>query len=1789
MTAIRRDVWQWLLDAGTVAPSRASEANEGKILIDQTTSACMESGIAMTRALEALDERHIKQVAKVREKPSKNQSTRDLKFANWKIIAKVLFKYSIKLTDSVLDLICDGDFELVLDIYYDLFARVSQRRLKMGPTTIDSMGRMPVSRRDEDAEQETDDELLQTPIDELAIDTKLLTRMEKFDQEPGSINDLKLEKCKTTFEMLLFSMMQCLELPGRVVAGYALLGPAHTKFESLVVNGMIDEEGQVSYLKITSWIGALHRCIDTLTSTLVRGLRERNRDAGLNYGARILGTLQPAMISHNLDVAALSVDLLKKLASALHLGGYGDVGYRWMILEGGITRGGLPYMVACAHQHHELRPEIGVSMDLLSRGRMLRLFEHHLPAIIPNKTAYLAFAQDLVTAVVPYKPARDAITKSGLVEFLLAKGLHSCQPGGHSDLRQTALLCLTEVWCAFPQAVFEGRQGQGEQIVDALKRGARDTSLSLQIASIANLFHLLETTVNDSINPRNPHAPRVYKTLIFLLIENHSNEIVREFLVTNLSTALEPIPDMQLNPDGSDNKMMSIPVGVLIDPLVKQASTHGYNNHDFELFGCLARHARLTVDQCLPLADLLGKIALNDPLFGRSASKPLEQLLRRHGHEVRMHEYVERFAKVSLSTFMHVETKYGGQMRAHRDANKAAASKDGGGSHELDFNVLMIRHALIVHMLELVCKIGNPIYNYRMLPLMERVNEQYSKLNDGTPSKGIYALIRMIKADDDTEDRAPEGGYEYAEDSDDDDDDNGFDAETGYTRRKRHQSSGNNRDMMDAARRGQILVFSDEEDENDEDDRNETDSNRKRRRKKNGSGRRFNLDGEDDGDNEDDYDDDARYSPKKQDSETTGDDEFVSTGSGGKRVFKRGAEFPSVKTDDLFGNKEDPSEKGSPQRRKPTQPSGAKNNRGAPSPRESRAKSKNNAKNKKDKNGSSKTMHVQNKQDRSRREHTRGVNVEAKKRLQKEQAQWMVGKRKIKMKIKKAPKTVQGDIDAYKNKHEMKLRNRERKQREKDYRESQVRRRMRIQFERKLAFKKMYRRRAVEDKKRGNHNIALFGRPDKGDRHAGDFYERQAAMLQVHLDAAGESQRKVAQAQAWIELSLKLFKRWLKPLEHIFTIYTSEFVNAFSPAFDFQALMERSGGLAIGEYMKLSRDFRLVPKIMNKTESLSLYHYANAEDGNRTARHNEPLLGFEELVSCLHGIAMGPHFKSLPLVQEKIDALMAFMRRQAISQGLHNKDLHRRLGNKRQWETGRCPMYEYRFMIPPKLPMKDSLRFSLEILDSMVSNAAHVHILDLVKVEWKPTLTYEEAAEQDIPEEEKRYYMIEQQEEEWEPPNTTPLQSDRLYPSVEIEKNKRDIHPSASSHKYGFGGGFLPKPKSKRIKRTQNRRFGEKCIGKLALRFVPAAKYMISLLAELADDCCDGSARVRLLMRYDIQGTGWDAITEAEIRDGKEDTPVLMGERSNIVPPKPEFTSPRQKEKNVVKDLREHHDWEVKEQEREHKRRQRVAELDVLLEAQRGVKQEKLKKKQKESLKKKEYEKRKEMKRRQHFKQQTVSQKREVEEWIAKGGKHGSGKRITKMKDYANYMSTKTLDPAEYAEQKRKKMLAMKKKKEEQKKAEEKAKELKQKKMDMAEESRRNAVESQKNKREAAVQKKKEDDLHAIEVAKEGMAGTEHLYDPQEEKAAVLLESVARGKRDRKRVAQMRADKKQKEKAAIKLEAVARGKRDRKKVKEMKRQKKEAAEAAEAVEAAAAKEKEGDEEVEEEEGGGEDE
>ena len=95
-----------------------------------------------------------------------------------------------------------------------------------------------------------------------------------------------------------------------------------------------------------------------------------------------------------------------------------------------------------------------------------------------------------------------------------------------------------------------------------------------------------------------------------------------------------------------------------------------------------------------------------------------------------------------------------------------------------------------------------------------------------------------------------------------------------------------------------------------------------------------------------------------------------------------------------------------------------------------------------------------------------------------------------------------------------------------------------------------------------------------------------------------------------------------------------------------------------------------------------------------------------------------------------------------------------------------------------------------------------------------------------------------------------PTRQPKAVPSDIIHKNKNTIHPAAGSHVFGFGGGFVPPPKPKRIKRSKNNKFGERTIGQLPLRFVPIARYMISLLKELADDCANGGEKAHDVVQY---------------------------------------------------------------------------------------------------------------------------------------------------------------------------------------------------------------------------------------------------------------------------------------------------------------------------------------------------
>ena len=220
------------------------------------------------------------------------------------------------------------------------------------------------------------------------------------------------------------------------------------------------------------------------------------------------------------------------------------------------------------------------------------------------------------------------------------------------------------------------------------------------------------------------YAHFVYKTLIFSLIVNHSNEVVRDFIMINLGTALET--------------MDQVPVGVMVEPVVKQISLKGYSNQDFPTFVTLAKHPRLSVRHGLLLADLLGKIALNDPIYGRVATLPLLVVLNRFPSEPAVSEYVERYSKVALSMLMHVETKDLMNRRKKLDPSDQQVKNDAEN--------IIIRRTLVLELLGKIIHLGHGSYAKKILPLLRALDRQYIQMvgdsmpqddpNDNNPDLG---------------------------------------------------------------------------------------------------------------------------------------------------------------------------------------------------------------------------------------------------------------------------------------------------------------------------------------------------------------------------------------------------------------------------------------------------------------------------------------------------------------------------------------------------------------------------------------------------------------------------------------------------------------------------------------------------------------------------------------------------------------------------------------------------------------------------------------------------------------------------------------------------------------------------------------------------------------------------------------------------------------------------------------------------------------------------------------------
>ena len=451
--------------------------------------------------------------------------------------------------------------------------------------------------------------------------------------------------------------------------------------------------------------------------------------------------------STDTEVALWCARLLCRLASELTTRGAASLIWIWFAKQGG---SGAAATVDAWRHHPELHAAgalMPIVLHFAGSENLHACCATVLPRHLSSPSSYLAFALELTPLLASTSSTKELTYQSGTLKHILTTALGACRrPLSPPSTRGLALELLADLWSRFTvelqslsldaddavppndlaafssevlslnesgaaagvsaDAVAPMAKDAGSVVLRELKKGCRDPDFELQLTSHMALFRLLDQFASAS----HPGAPYLFNVLAFSMIENHHEPVLRHFLSRNMQLCLQQQP--------------YIPVGVLLKPLVKQATLYGYNNCDFDFFLTLAKHQRLGLRHALLMMQFLGKVCLNDALHGRIASIPFLVLVERfHDSEV-LHDFLEIFCEQALATLV-PETASDGMPKA------AEASA--------------IRSTLCIELVAKLLHLPHAALLARVAPAVHSAAQQYVAIR-GVEHPGLIALLHFAES-----------------------------------------------------------------------------------------------------------------------------------------------------------------------------------------------------------------------------------------------------------------------------------------------------------------------------------------------------------------------------------------------------------------------------------------------------------------------------------------------------------------------------------------------------------------------------------------------------------------------------------------------------------------------------------------------------------------------------------------------------------------------------------------------------------------------------------------------------------------------------------------------------------------------------------------------------------------------------------------------------------------------------------------------------------------------------------
>eukprot|EP01135_Chromosphaera_perkinsii_P003378 Nk52_evm2s242 gene=Nk52_evmTU2s242 len=384
--------------------------------------------------------------------------------------------------------------------------------------------------------------------------------------------------------------------------------------------------GAQGFQNVVKWLQDIFANVRSLSQLIIE---EKN-------ATQILHLFIPGLYSECYDVVLWTCRILSRLAFDFY-SVYGDNGlylhaWRWFASK----RGGMDGVIYAFRQHRDIKLAIYPVIDQFCRHHYKDLFSDVLRVKFENIELCLAFICEILDPISANQDGKIAFIRSNAIDYLLDLGLTTCSNLDGDSAQTESLNLLTKLWGLFPEQV-GAKEDICHCIIALLKKGCRNTSIQVEIIAHACLFELLE---QFSLQ-RYIYAPLIYKTLIFSLIESRPVETLSNFVIQNMCISLE--------------RLNCLPVGLIVEPFVRQVVLTGFENTDFDLCVVLAKHSTLEVTEGLILTQFLGAFCVNETVHARLASIPFLVLINRFYKHIEFQNYVKNFAISSLGSLVKEE------------------------------------------------------------------------------------------------------------------------------------------------------------------------------------------------------------------------------------------------------------------------------------------------------------------------------------------------------------------------------------------------------------------------------------------------------------------------------------------------------------------------------------------------------------------------------------------------------------------------------------------------------------------------------------------------------------------------------------------------------------------------------------------------------------------------------------------------------------------------------------------------------------------------------------------------------------------------------------------------------------------------------------------------------------------------------------------------------------------------------------------------------------------------------